>query len=296
LVGYTPDELLYYFDDYIEATQIKMKISREELLAEIKEWYNGYSWNGEDTVYNSFSILNFFSKKSFENYWFASGSPKFLIDLMKEQKIFNFSQMRVVGSMIESYEIENLDLRTLFFQAGYLTIKSFDNRRSIYILDYPNREVEQSMSNHIMALMTNKKTTESSIPIIDMENAFLKNDIETVAKIVKSLLKDVPSYLIDKKDEHFYHALVHLHFRYLGWFMESEVHTSDGRMDAVVKTDSHIYILEFKIDKTAEIALQQIKDKKYADKYLTENKEIVGIGMNFDSEKKTMDDWTMEIF
>ncbi|MEY4905789.1 MAG: hypothetical protein RLZZ292_3604 [Bacteroidota bacterium] len=100
-------------------------------------------------------------------------------------------------------------------------------------------------------------------------------------------------YIIDKKDEHFYHALVHIHFRYLGWFMESEVHTSNGRMDAVVKTDTHIYILEFKLDQTAKIALDQIKNKDYATKYALENKQIVGIGINFDMDNKTVDDGGM---
>ena len=147
--------------------------------------------------------------------------------------------------MVQSYEIEDLDLRTLFFQTGYLTIKEIDHRRGLYLLDYPNREVEQTMANHIIGLMTGRSGTQSSLPIFDIENAFLKNDLETVVKVIKSLLKDVPYYLIDKKDEHFYHALVHIHFRYLGWYLESEVHTSDGRMGAVVKTDTHIYILEF---------------------------------------------------
>jgi hypothetical protein len=291
LVGITPTELLDNFGEYIDAAALKLKMNHTELLEEIKKWYNGYSWDGINTVYNPFSLINFFGQKSFKEFWFQSGSPKFLIDLIKEKKFYNFSNLRVAASMVQSYEIEDLDLRTLFFQTGYLTIKEIDHRRGLYLLDYPNREVEQTMANHIIALMTGRSGTQSSLPVFDIENAFLKNDIETVVKVIKSLLKDVPYYLIDKKDEHFYHALVHIHFRYLGWFMESEVHTSNGRMDAVVKTDTHIYILEFKIDQTAQIALDQIKNKDYATKYALENKQIVGIGINFDTEKKTLDDW-----
>ncbi|MEY4904053.1 MAG: hypothetical protein RLZZ292_1868 [Bacteroidota bacterium] len=295
LVGITPSELLDNFGEHIDYTLQKIKMTRDELLEEIRLWYNGYSWDGENTVYNPFSLINFFSKRKFQEFWFQSGSPKFLIDLIKEKKLFNFSNLRVAASMVQSYEIEDLDLRTLFFQTGYLTIKEIDSRRGLYLLDYPNREVEQTMANHIIGLMTGRSGTQSSLPIFDIENAFLKNDVETVVKVIKSLLKDVPSYLIDKKDEHFYHALVHLHFRYLGWFLESEVHTSDGRMDAVVKTDTHIYILEFKIDKSAKTALQQITNKDYAAKYALENKQIVGIGINFDTEKKTLDDWAMMV-
>ncbi len=293
LLGITPDELLACFSDRIEYTRQNSypKMSFEALLEEIRLWYNGYSWDGKRTVYNPFSLLNFFANQDFRDFWFHSGSPKFLIDLIKEKKIFNFSQLRVAASMVQSYEIEDLDLRTLFFQTGYLTIKEIDQRRGLYLLDYPNREVEQTMANHIIGLMTGRSGTQSSIPVFDMENAFLKNDVATVAKIIKSLLKDVPYYLIEKKDEHFYHALVHIHFRYLGWFLESEVHTSNGRMDAVVKTDTHIYILEFKLDQTAKGALDQIRDKDYAAKYALENKKIIGIGINFDTDKKTVDDW-----
>jgi hypothetical protein len=105
------------------------------------------------------------------------------------------------------------------------------------------------------------------------------------------MLKDVPSHLLDDKGEHFYHALVHLHFRYLGLFMDSEVHTSDGRMDAVVRTPAHIYLLEFKIDQSAEAALAQIRDKGYADKFRLENKPIIGVGICFDAQKKAVREW-----
>ncbi len=294
LVGITHNELLSNFKDYLVLTEKKMKIGHIELLTLIKKWYNGYSWNGNDRVYNPFSILNFFSQKKFENYWFQSGSPKFLIDLISEQKIFDFSQLKVSTGLLDSYEIENLDVRSLFFQTGYLTVKHLDSFRGIYTLDYPNREVEQSMSNYIIALMTGKAATQSPIPVLQIEDAFIANDIEKVIKTIKSLLKDVPSLLLDKKDEHFYHALIHLHFRYLGLMMDSEVHTSDGRMDAVVKTASHIYILEFKINQDAATAIQQIKAKNYGEKYFSEQKEIIAIGVNFDTELKALNDWTME--
>ena len=122
----------------------------------------------------------------------------------------------------------------------------------------------------------------------------MKNDVEKVVKIINAILKDVPSPLLRGKKEDFYHALVHLHFRYLGLLMDSEVNTSDGRMDAVVKTPSHIYIIEFKLNQSAEKALQQIKDKDYAAKYTTENKPIVLVGINFNSRKKAIGAWKME--
>jgi hypothetical protein len=296
LVGITPDELAFYFKDRIDSTwqSVFSDLTREEFVNEIRLWYNGYSWDGEQTVYNPFSILNFFDKEVFQEFWFTSGSPKFLIDLLRAKPHFNFNNLKVPQRVTDSYEIENLEIRALLFQTGYLTVKHYDNRRGIYTLDYPNREVEQAMQDHLIALLLNKDTVDSVAPVFEIENGFLANDIETVVKVIKTMLKDVPSHLIEKKQEHFYHALIHLHFRYLGWYLESEVHTSNGRMDAVVKTASHIYILEFKIDKTAAIALQQIKDKDYASKFALEKKKMVAVGINFDTENKTINDWLVE--
>ena len=291
LVGITPSELLEHFGEYIDATAAKMNMSEEKLLSEIKLWYNGYSWDGENTVYNPFSLINFFSHKKFQDYWFQTGSPKFLIDLIKEKKSYNFNNIRVTAAMVHSYEIENLDLRTLFFQTGYLTIKKMNRMNGFLTLDYPNREVEQSMANHLMATMRGQDLTESATPVLMLEDAFLKNNVELVVKVIKTMLRDIPAILFGKQKEAFYHALVHLHFKYLGWLMESEVHTSDGRMDAVIKTNEYIYIFEFKIDTTAAEAIEQINEKNYADKYALENKKIVGVGINFSTKKRTIDDW-----
>jgi Predicted AAA-ATPase/PD-(D/E)XK nuclease superfamily len=297
LVGYTPEELLLYFEEYIvDFLERKPKWTRERLLDTIREWYNGYSWDNVTTVYNPFSILNFFSKSVFQDYWFKSGTPRFLIDILKERRFFNLNDIKATAPMFESYEIEHLEARAILFQTGYLTIKDYDEDRSLYTLDYPNREVEESMHNHLIAALRGIFPVDSRAPVIAIEDAFLVNDVEKVVRTINAMLKDVPSQIIDKKDEHFYHALVHLHFKFLGIYMDSEVNTSDGRMDAVVKTPNHIYILEFKIDQTAQVALDQIKNKDYPAKYATDPRPTVGIGINFNTEKKSVDDWKMADF
>lgn len=297
LVGYTPEELLKYFGEWIDYAAFKFpELTREELLTAIRKWYNGYSWDGVQTVYNPYSILNFLGKRIFEDYWFQTGTPTFLIKLIREQQEFIFNDLHITGRLIASYDLENLDLRTILFQTGYLTIKHIDRMTGMYTLDFPNREVEQSMSEYILAELLHKPYTISAIPVFDIRSAFLKNDVEKVIKIMNAILKDVPSPLLRGKKEDFYHALVHLHFRYLGLLMDSEVNTSDGRMDAVVKTDSHVYILEFKLNESAEKALQQIKDMDYPAKYAAENRAIVMIGINFNSRKKAVGNWMMETY
>ena len=298
LVGYTQTELEDNFGEYIDYALEKFtRYSREELLQNIKLWYNGYSWDAKNSVYNPYSVLNFFNQRIFEDFWFKTGSPRFLILMLQELGMFNLNEMKASGSMISSYDLEDLNIRALLFQTGYLTIKEMDIYTASYVLDYPNKEVELAMTENIIAKWIGGETTQVRAPVLDIQSAFLKNKIEKVIWIINSLFKDVPFPLLKGKKEDFYHAIIHLHFKYLGMMnMDSEVCTSDGRMDAVVKTATHIYILEFKINKSAEIALQQIKDKAYPEKYLIENKEIVMIGINFDTRKKGIKDWLLEVY
>ena len=294
LVGITPNELEANFEVYIQSCLEKFEMPREAFMREIRLWYNGYSWDGKNTVYNPFSLLIFFENRSFQDYWFASGSPKFLLDLLKEQQIFNFNKLKAVSSLIQSYEIEHLDIRTLFFQTGYLTIKEQNHLEGTFLLDYPNKEVEKSMTEHILATMIGKFTTDVSNPVLDLRDAFFQNDIEQVVLILRTMLIDIPYELLEKKQEHFYHALIHVYFRYLGWYIQSEAQSSHTRLDAVVTTSTHIYVFEFKLNKTAQEAMNQIKNKGYADKYRLEKKEIIGIGINFDMENKVISEWLME--
>jgi Predicted AAA-ATPase/PD-(D/E)XK nuclease superfamily len=295
IVGYTQSEVEHYFADWLQYAYKKFpEFTFNQFMDNIKQWYNGYSWDGISTVYNPYSILLFLDGRSFESFWFKTSTPTFLINLIKENNDFIFNQLVVQESLLDSYDLENLNLRTILFQTGYLTIKEINRQDHTFTLDYPNREVEIAMNNYIISALLDKNLTTVSAPIFNIKSAFIANNIEKVITIINAILKDVPNPLLRGKKEDFYHALIHLHFRYLGMVMESEVFTSDGRMDAVVKTASHIYVIEFKLDQSAEIALQQIKDKKYADKYGDDGREVKLIGINFDSVKKAVGDWLME--
>jgi Predicted AAA-ATPase/PD-(D/E)XK nuclease superfamily len=297
IVGYTQEELEHYFADWLlDVHKDFPEFTYPQFMDNIKKWYNGYSWDSINSVYNPYSILLFLDGRSFESFWFKTGTPYFLIQMMKEKEEYIFNKIVTPAMLVESYDLENLDLRTILFQTGYLTIKEVTNSISgpVYLLDYPNKEVEVAMANHILASLFNKPQTQGAVPVFQIFDAFTDNNIEKVITIINAILKDVPNPLLRGKKEDFYHALVHLHFRYLGMMMDSEVFTSDGRMDAVVKTNTHIYVIEFKLDQSAEIALQQIKDKKYADKYGDDGREVKLIGINFDSVKKAVGDWLME--
>jgi hypothetical protein len=296
LVGYTQEELEDNFQEWLEHLHKKMpELNKQQLLDLIKKWYNGYSWDAEHHVYNPFSILQLFNHRSFEDYWFKTGTPTFLINLIKEAHTFNLNDLKVSKSFFESFDLENMDVRSLLFQTGYLTIKHINRQRGLYTLDYPNREVEEAMHDKLLGALLHRMSADSLQPVLQLETAFLDKNLPRVVQIINSMLKDVPSLLLDAKDEHFYHVLVHLLFRYLGLFIESEVHTSDGRMDAVVKTASDVFIIEFKLNESAEAAMKQIKEKAYAEKYRTSGKAITGIGINFGSGRKDVEAWTSEV-
>ncbi len=292
LTGYTQEELELYFGDYLTKIEAKMNLSREDLLERMKIWYNGYSWDGVSRVYNPFGTLNFLSNRVFRNYWFSTGSPMFLIEQMRKHTRFDVENSVVDNTILDKYDIENITLIPLLFQTGYLTVKSIDIMTGDMVLDYPNKEVRESMYAFLIDdLAKNPYRTHTGHTIQDINQAFLSKDLPKVKKMLNALLADLPSETFVKQREGLYHGLIHLIFSYLGMFVNSEVHSSQGRADAVVQTLTDIFIFEFKFNKTAEEALEQIKDNQYADKYQTSGKTITGIGVNFNSETKQIDGW-----
>jgi Predicted AAA-ATPase/PD-(D/E)XK nuclease superfamily len=294
LVGYTQAELLANFSEWLEKAHKKVpNLNEEQFMERVKMWYNGYSWDGVQTLYNPFSIMRFMQKGIFEGNWFTSGTPRFLMGLMREQDSFLYQQLVAPASLVDSYDIENIDIRTLLFQTGYLTIKAIDYENGDFTLDYPNREVEEALDMYILGEISKKPHTMVGTPLIELRHAFRQNNIEKAMTILHSLLKDVPNQLIKGKRENFFHTFIHLTFRYVGFDFESELNTSDGRMDCVLKSKTHIYILEFKYNLSAEAALEQIINNDYAAKFATDGRPIMLIGVNFSSRKRGISAWKM---
>jgi GTPase SAR1 family protein len=295
-VGYTQQELEFYFEEHLQAAQETLQMNRSVLLEEIRVWYNGYSWDGHNTLYNPFGILNFFDQKWFLNFWFTSGLPHFLSKIMKERLIFDVENTKTNIIELEKYDIDNLDLIPLLFQTGYLTVKSIDRSTRDMVLDYPNSEVRESMYSFMIdSIAKNEHRSGASITNRDLLKAFQEADLERVKALLNALLSGLPSETFDKKSEGLFHGLLHFVFQLLGMYIKSEVHSSRGRADSIVETSTHVFIFEFKFNRSAAEALTQIKDKKYADKYRVFNKTIIGIGVNFMSENKEIEGWETEV-
>ncbi len=294
LLGYTQEELEHFFSKHIASTAPKLGLSEQELIDKIRRWYNGYSWNGTDFVYNPFSVLNFFTKRVFMNYWFKTATPTFLINLIRKEVYYDFDDIKVGDAAFDSFGIEHIDIITLLFQTGYLTIKKYDAGRELYTLGYPNREVKKSMLEYLVHAFSNTSATQVRSYALEVADALEQEDLTKVREVFNILLYSLP-YQLHQKAESFYHAIVHLFFTYMGLDVQSEVSTARGRADSIVEFDDKVYCFEFKLDRSAQEALEQLKNRGYTDKYRNTGKKIILMGVNFSSEKREVDEFAVEV-
>jgi hypothetical protein len=290
--GYTQTEVEAHFEPHIQEFLLENpKFTRETLLEKVKLWYNGYSWDGKTTVYNPFGLLNFFKKGQFFNYWFSTGTPTFLLKKMFDDDVFDCECIEVDPLFIDQYSLENIEFTSLLFQTGYLTIKEVTEEGN-YILGYPNREVSDSMYRFILTKFEHKG--DGGVTMQHLAKYFRANDLEKVYYLLQNVFNTLPYDVYKAPNEALYHGLIHVLFQYMGLNIASEVHTKFGRLDAVVQTATHVFIFEFKFNKTSEVAMAQLKKRDYAAKYRHLNKKIVGIGLNFTEKNRAIDEWVVE--
>jgi Predicted AAA-ATPase/PD-(D/E)XK nuclease superfamily len=256
---------------------------------DIKSWYNGYTWDNEVSVYNPFSLLNFFTKRKFNNYWFETGTPTFLIKLAENEHYFDFEEVEISTTALSAYDIQKLQLIPLMFQTGYLTIKSYDEIGDVYTLTYPNKEVRKAYIENLIAAFSHANLGYGVVYVNKMRQFLDRGEVDKIEGILNTIFKSLPYELWQKENEHFYHAIIHLTFSLLGVYVQSEVQTLDGRMDALIRMKDYIYCIEFKLDKSADEAIKQIKDKGYLEPFAHEDKKRIAIGLNFSTSTKKVE-------
>lgn len=294
MLGYTQQELEANFTEEIRAAAQKLNQTEVEVLAQLKTWYNGYRFHVEsERVYNPVSVNNFLDRQEFENFWFATGTPTFLINLLKQQGVFDLHAIGQSTLDFDSFDLDDIRLFGILYQTGYLTIQNRDEFGQ-YTLDYPNLEVKNSMLAYLFEAFGGVSKGTGVSLAIKLERAFLENDLDRVFRILQEIFSHVPYFLHEKYPEKFFHAAIHLLFTYMGIRVHSEVCTSDGRADSMVETDSHIYILEYKLDKSPQEAIDQILKKQYYKSAWEQGKQIVAIGVQFSSKTKNIEDWQVQ--
>lgn len=291
LLGYTQEELVHYFEPHLKYIAEEREITVQELLVQIKEWYNGFSWNGKDKLYNPFSILNFLSSRQFNNYWFDSGTPRFLIEKMKETQVYDVSNTAIDTMTAENLNIDQVLLVPLLFQTGYLSVKKKDAIGG-FVLDYPNKEVYESMLKLI--LMGYSYNLMGATYATNIIRAIFNNDLEQLIKEVNLLFASIPYQIFDTYQEKYFHAILFLSLKICGFHIDSEVSVSTGRIDAVLIHENRVYVFEFKLNDSADSAMRQIKEKQYYKKYQNQSKEIYLVGIGFSGKEKEVSDWKVE--
>jgi len=302
ICGITEEELLRYFSPEVKILAEDNTISYEDMLDVLRRKYDGYRFSkNEERLYNPFSLLNALEKKEVGNYWFATGTPTFIVQLM-EQRAFDIPDLEgnieLSMSDIDDYRITYDNLAPLLFQAGYLTIKGYNKSDRTYILGYPNDEVKYALLKNLMKVYTSAGGREGKFRISLFKNAMIKGDIDEVLTLIKALMASIPYDNLPSDKlflrEHNYQTSIYLIFLLMGEYVKTEVHSSKGRSDVEVETDNAIYIFEFKVGGGPADAIAQIKKANYADKHASSSKSIFLIGATISRNKRTLGRWTIE--
>jgi len=285
LLGYTQEEIDKYFLLYLEDFAQKKEISIQALLLELKKWYNGYRFSEEAVkVYNPFSVLYALEKKKFLNYWYQSGTPTFLVHLIEKQygSIELINQAKIDQDSLGNFEINNIPLIPLLFQTGYLTISNYDKETGNFALNFPNFEVELSFTKFLVITLTQTSSITLNTLGSQLIQALNNNEIEKFCSVLQTLFAHIPYPLI--KTEAYYHVLFQFLLSLLSLEAQSELFTDKGRIDLVLSTASHTYIFELKLKASPKVALAQIKQRGYYQRFLHKSKHVVLVGLSFISE------------
>ena len=297
MLGYTQEELEAAFDEHI-ADATRHGVERAQLLADLKEWYDGYRFHhAAAPVYNPVSVARFFDGGAeFDNYWFDTGTPTFLLNLMenRDYRLEDALGRPVPRSAFRAFDIRRIDPLVLLYQTGYLTIRDAktDGFETLYRLDFPNREVGMSFSSFLLEHCARKTDIDTTSFISSLAAAMRDGDMPLLRATLDAFLAGVP-YDLHRKSENNFQNIIYAIFRLLGYRIRAEERSSRGRADAVCKTSDWIYIFEFKLDGDTS-ALAQIHDRRYYAPYLADPRRIMLVGVAFDTAKGTIADWQHE--
>ncbi|MCK5354000.1 MAG: ATP-binding protein [Methyloprofundus sp.] len=296
LCGYTEQEIQQVFTDRLEGVDFK----------ELASWYNGYNFLGEK-VYNPFGVLLFLDKKQFKNYWFETGNPSFLLKLIRERQysLPDMENIMLSEAAMGSFDIGEIKLESLLFQTGYLTIDRVENLAGnfFYYLTYPNREVKASLNYYLLENLTHANLTQGTQNQMQIYKALAAANLEALQQALRAIFASIPNDWYRKNQianyEGYYASIVYSCFCALGLTVIAEDTTNLGRIDLTVIVDNNVFIIEFKaVTQAAQqgTALAQIKAKNYQQKYLSADKSVFLIGMEFDKQQRNLSFFEWEKF
>ena len=294
LCGITLDELLRNFRPELEILAASNDLSYDETVGRMKRLYDGYHFFQNSLgVFNPFSVLNALKAKVFDNFWFQTGTPTFLVELLKRSDYdlrTLIDGIEAPASSFMEYRVDANNPIPLIYQSGYLTIKDYDREFGNYLLEFPNDEVRYGFINFLIPYYTSMANDDQGFYIGKFVQELRSGDYDSFLTRLQAFFADFPYELSDKTERH-YQVVFYLVFKLMGQFTDAEVRSARGRADAVVKTPKYIYVFEFKLNGTADQALRQIDDKGYLIPYQSDGRELVKIGVEFSAEERNIGRW-----
>lgn len=293
ICGITDTELIDNFQCGIRNLAAFYSHTPEEEICRLKEWYDGYHFSEHSPdIYNPFSLLNVFANRAYRNYWISSGTPSLLAEQLKK---YNTDLSRLISARCALTDLEGLDMDTicptaLFYQTGYLTIKKYDPEGDIFHLGIPNAEVKQGFFEFVLPYYASLGENSARIFALDFLHELDNGEIDRFMKRLQSMFAGI-SYEMRMDEERNVQNALFVLFHLLGFKADVEYHTSDGRIDILLRTSAYVYIMELKFDGSAREALQQIIEKDYGLPWAIDSRKVVGIGINYSSPKRRIDAW-----
>ncbi len=295
LLGYTQTELETYFAPYLTHFAEAQAMTPAALLTQLARIYNGYRFSRRAvTVYNPFSTLRALRERTFSHYWFETGTPTFLIDLLRERHypLPELERFQAPEMVFTTYSLDNLQPEALLFQTGYTTIK--DVQEMVYTFGYPNDEVRTAFVTQLLYTFAGQQRQSVGLLVLQLKQHLLREDFATFAATIQALFAHIPYPATAHQDEAHFHALFYLMVAAAGMPATPELLTNRGRIDLAVELPDQVFVMEFKCDQSVQAALQQIRDKGYADRYRQSGKRVFLMGLNFSTEKRNLVDWGIE--
>ena len=293
ICGISEEELKDNFQQGINGLAQKFKRSYDEEIQKLKRHYDGYHFSEESPdMYNPFSLLQVMANRKYSNYWIESGKPRLLAEQLKrtDTDLEELIHIRCDQSALSGLDIDSIAPVALFYQTGYLTIKDYDFDDDIYTLGLPNEEVKQGFFQFLLPYYSSVKEAESRVFVVDFRKEMQEGRVDDFMKRLQSMFAGI-SYEMKFDEERNVQNAILILFSLIGMNVDTEVRTSDGRIDILVRTDRYVYIMELKYDSSAEEALAQIERKEYALPWAIDSREVIEIGINYSSEKRRIDGW-----
>ena len=302
ICGITEKEIHTCLEDEVRELAGAQDMTYEETCLRLKECYDGYHFvENSIGMYNPFSLLNTFARRKFGDYWFETGRPSYLVELLKHTHydLYEMANTETDVDVLNSIDSASINPVPVIYQSGYLTIKDYDPEFGIYRLGFPNREVEEGFVKYLLPFYTSVSAPKTPFEIGQFVREIRSGDYDAFFRRLQSFFADTPYEVIagqkpERDTELHYRNVLFIVFKLVGLYTQVEYHTSQGRIDLVLKTDRYIYVMEFKLNGTAEEALQQIHDKQYALPFASDPRKLYKIGVNFSEKTRGIEKWLIE--